>query len=348
MHDHFLLNLFSETQPRRSRIIYCVLKNEMTVSAEYWALRYDLLCYTRVMPDLDRSEFEKKMHRLTTKGLLIEVEDGVYRLSENGVLARTQYQEEHYRLRHPEVFVYYQVANFAQVMQLANQVVSEWSYGNKVYYPMQLEQQLMAFVKRWFQQQNKETLVDEWTQVITDFLDTLPDEEADRFVATWSGHETVGLANHQLSLPESWDDWDGIMWQRDIYAALLKYLEDKSDTPLNELVQSTVALSGPLTKVQKSLAGIQSGVPTEIIAQKQHLKIGTVREHFLTAAIWLPMNAFPYERFLTDDIKTYLSQKLTGSMDKWRFTTVRQSGDPYEFLLFRLYQIWLTKQEAKV
>lgn len=348
MHDHFLLGLYAVEQPRRSRIVYCVLKNEMTVSTEYWALRYDILPYTRVLPDLLRTQFEAQMTRLVQSGALLETEKGVYVRTSVGDDLWQQYQVDHYQLQHPEIFVRYKVTAFNQTMLLAQQIMSEWSYGNKTYYPMQIEQQQMAFVKRWFQQQDKDTLLDQWLTATTAFLSTLEQAEANRFVATWSGHEVIGLTNQQLDLPDTWDDWDATMWQRDMFATWLAYLEKTDVNPIHELVSLVAQLSGPLTKVQKSLAGLQAGLNEEMIAQQQHLKVGTVREHLLTAAIWLPLADFPYERFITPQVKAYFEEKLTGPIDCWRFTTIRLTDDPYEFLVFRLYQIWLTKQEVTV
>lgn len=347
MHKQFLLGLYAVDQPRRSRIVYAVLKNELTVSAEYWGLRYDLLRYTRLLPALTKKQFELYMHSLVSAGALREVETGMFVRTEVGTDMWQQYQREHYQLRYAEVFGRYNVAHFAQVMLLANQVVSEWSYSNKTYYPMQIDQQQMAFVKRWFQEQEKSVLVPQWTTELHAFLGTLDAAEANQFVATWSGHDVVGLTASQLSLPETWDEWDMTMWQRDIYARWLKYLETEEPNLLHALVQLTARLSGPLAKAQKSLAGLQAGLAEEEIAQQQGLKLGTVREHLLTASIWLPLEAFPYERFLTAPVLTYFEQTLTGDVDQWRFSMVRLSDDPYEFFVFRLYQIWLTKQEAK-
>lgn len=346
MHDHFLLGLYAPNQARRSRIVYCVLKNEMTVSAEYWALRYGILRFTRVFPDLLRTDFEAQMTRLVQSGALIETEKGMYVRTNVGDDLWKIYQREHYQLQYPEVFVHYKVTAFSQTMLLAQQIMSEWSYGNKTYYPMQIEQQHMALVKRWFQQQDKTTLLDDWLVATTNFLSTLEEQDANRFVATWSGHDVVGLTNQQLDLPDTWDDWDAIMWQRDLFAAWLAYLENVQPNPMHDLVKVIAQLSGPLTKVQTSLAGIKSGLSEEIIAQQQHLKVGTVREHLLTAAIWLPLDEFPYERFITPQVKKYFMDTLSGSIDNWRFASIRLSDNPYEFLVFRLYQIWLTKQEA--
>lgn len=347
MNPHFLLELFSAQQPRRSRIIYAVLKNEMTVSAEYWALRYNILRFARVLPELTKKQFDQFIKQLVKQGALKEVDEGIYIRTSTGDDLLVTYHREHYQLRYMDVFVNYNVANFAQVMLLTNQVISEWSYANKAYYPMQINQQQMAYVKMWFQQQDKATLVETWTKAVSDFLKTLDEHEANQFIATWSGHEVIGLANSQLELPVTWTEWDSMMWQRDIYAKWLRHLETNDVAPLRALVDLVARLSGPLSKVQRSLAGLQAGYQEDVIAQHQHLKLGTVREHFLTAAIWLPLSVFPYEQFLTDEVKRYFEETLTGSIDTWRFTMVRMTGDPYEFLVFRLYQIWLTKLEVE-
>lgn len=345
MHEYFFLGFYTADQPRRSRIVYAVLKNEMTVSAEYWALRYHILDYVRVLPELSKWQFDGVMKKLVSQGAVQEVDPGMYIRTAKGADLWRDYQKEHYELTEPTMFVQYNVTHFAQVMLLVNQVISEWSYGNKSYYPMQINQQHMAFVKQWFQNQDKTTLVNDWLTMTSSFLSTLDDEEANRFVSTWSGHDVIGLTSSQLDVPTTWTDWDAMMWQRDMYAKWLHYLEEKNEPLLSDLIMKVSKLSGPLTKVQRSLAGLNAGFSDEEIAQQQQLRTGTIREHLLTAAIWLPMNEFPYDVFLTEQVKTYFDEKLSGPIDSWRFTTVRLTDDPYEFQVFRLYQIWLTKQE---
>ena len=76
------------------------------------------------------------------------------------------------------------------------------------------------------------------------------------------------------------------------------------------------------------------------------MKIGTVREHLLTAAVWLPKTDFPYDLFLTPETLRYLQEHLAGNIDDWQFADIRTSDNPDEFFVFRLYEIYLTKQGA--
>nr|WP_239517529.1 helix-turn-helix domain-containing protein [Weissella uvarum] len=98
--------------------------------------------------------------------------------------------------------------------------------------------------------------------------------------------------------------------------------------------------------IKASYEAAKAGQTLPEIAQHRKLKLGTVQEHLLTAAIWLPFAEFPYDSYLTPAVTDYLAQHLTDAdIDQWRFNMVRTSDDITEFFLFRLYEIWQTKQE---
>ena len=57
------------------------------------------------------------------------------------------------------------------------------------------------------------------------------------------------------------------------------------------------------------------------MVKSRRLKVGTIREHLLTAAIWLPMNDFPYKNYLTPDVVSYFEEnwlaQLTNGNLQW-------------------------------
>jgi uncharacterized protein YpbB len=232
-----------------------------------------------------------------------------------------------------------------QAFWLANQVVSEVAYSNKKYYPLQIDPRTMLTVKTWYGNMNSPRLVATWALTIQRFLQRRPKEDADRLVATWVGHETPGLNFEQLGFPATWTEDDFYFWQIDQYAIWSEELQRGANTPL-KLLWDLVAHRPLLpNSVQASYNGVIAGRPMDEMVQSRRLKIGTIREHLLTAAIWLPMNDFPYKNYLTPDVVAHFEQHLTGPINDWEFSMVRTSDDPLEFFLFRLYEIYLTKQE---
>ncbi|MBS0950512.1 helix-turn-helix domain-containing protein [Weissella minor] len=349
MKAEFLLTLFSKQQPRRSHVIYALLKQQTTGSTEYWGLRYHLLDWIGLLPQLYKQDYENMLQDLMSERCLRQSEKGLYILTDKGELVAKCYAEEHYLLQLPLERYTYQTAPFMQLFLLANQVVSEWSYQNRHYYPMQIGLRQQQLIKQWFKRQDRESLLDAWKSDLTGFLESLSDKQADRLAASFVGHTHAGLNFDQLNFPKTWGDFDFYLWQLDKYTELIQYMEThfSKDNPMVQLYAFVGKKPRLSDSVQASFMAAKQGASFQDIAQQRHLKLGTVQEHLLTAAIWLPLSAFPYERYLTDDVKKHLTEHLPDQdIDNWRFKMVRESSDIQEFFNFRLYQIWLTKQET--
>lgn len=352
MVTEFLITLFSSVQARRQRVIFGLLKRRLTVSTEYWGLRYNLLVYVGLLPHLDKNTFDQTIEQFVQQALLVEVGKGTnqFLLTQKGVAAKQIYQEKHYQIKYMNMATQplTNVRDFQQAFWLANQVVSETSYHNKRYYPLQVDLQTKNLVKYWYKQVSKEGMIDEWVTTIANFLKLLSPITANQLAATWVGHQTPGLNLAQLGLPVTWSEMDFYLWELDLFAYWQNQLISGQDSQqaLVKLWRLTQRQSLVSSGIQTTLQQTKQGMAATTISEHRHLKIGTVREHLLTAAIRLPQDEFPYHLFLTSDVMTYLAQHLDGDIDKWRFTDVRASDNPWEFFMFRLYEIYLTKNEV--
>lgn len=350
MVNEFLITLFSSVQARRQRVIFGLLKRRLTVSTEYWGLRYNLLTYVGLFPHLDQHIFDQQIAQFVEQALLIEIgtDTNQFLLTDKGQAAKQAYQAKHYQIQYMTIATQplSNVRDFQQAFWLANQVISESAYQNKRYYPLQVDLQTKNLVKRWYRKVYQNDIISEWVTGITEFLKQLPPITANQLAATWVGHQTPGLNLEQLGLPTVWTAIDFYLWELDLFAYWQQFLSQKQDNKqalvtLWQLTQRQTFLS---PGIQTTVQQVYQGVSMTTISQQRHLKIGTVREHLLTAAIRLPKQNFPYDLFLTRDVVAYLQNHLDGSIDEWRFTDVRTSDDPLEFFLFRLYEIYLTKK----
>jgi uncharacterized protein YpbB len=346
MTDDFLITLFSATEPRRNRVIFGLLKNTTTVSTLYWGLRYQLLAIVGLLPNLTMAAFDKRLNKLVTDGLLVAVEDGIYVLSSAGLEAQATFAERHYLPQHLDAMQQFDVPAFMQGFLLANQVVSEAAYNNRRYYPLQIDAKIMLTVKQWFINMNSPRLTESWVMHIQRFLQKLPQVDADRLAASWIGHQTPGQNFNQLGFPKSWTNEDYYFWQMDQYALWSETLQRGVNSPLKLLWVALKDKSVIPPSAQASLTGVISNRPMDEMVKSRRLKIGTIREHLLTAAIWLPISDFPYQKFLTPEVVSYMQTRLAGDIDSWDFKAVENTGDPEEFFLFRMYEIYQTKREA--
>ncbi|KRN33381.1 helix-turn-helix domain-containing protein [Weissella halotolerans] len=344
MADAHVLTLFSATQARRSRVLYGLLRKQATVSTEYWGLRYGLLSIAGFLPQLKKEQFDQAVATWQQAGALSMVSPGQYRLTTMGQAKRSEFEQVHYQPRFFSAWQKYQVGHFRDVFLLANQVLSEWAYHNRHYYPLQIQPADMFAVKHWFMQAKSPQLIQEWADQLAAFLKTLAPKEADQWIATWPGHQIAGLNDDQVQLPSHYDELDYWAWQTDMYVSLLVWLATtKQQGPLTDFAQHFAQPRGLSSSARQTLSAVEAGWSLSAISQKRGLKVGTIREHLLTAAIWLPLADFPYALFLTERIRAYFQQRLVGSIDEWTFARVRQTDDPHEFFLFRLYEIHETK-----
>ncbi|MDR3190880.1 MAG: hypothetical protein LBT80_06695 [Lactobacillaceae bacterium] len=347
MTDDFLITLFSKQQPRRNRVIFSLLKNQKSVSHLYLGLRYELLSITGIMPELQLPDYEARLQKFVKAGLLVATEPGIYQLTELGAKAQQTYAEQHYLPQQLNTMLNFDIVNFRQGFLLANQVVSELAYQNKRYYPFQTDLKTMLLVKQWVKQVNNPNLVGAWYSIIKNWLETLSAQEADFFVSTWLGHQTPGLALAQLDLPATWNQLDRRFWELDLYAKWVATLNTTSNSPLKLLWQVLVPKSILPVSAKKSFDGLLHDQSVAQLSQALRVKESTIREHWLAAAIWLPVEVFPYAKFLTPSLTAEFAEQLTGPIDTWEFATVHKTDDPSEFMYFRLYQIYQSKLGAK-
>lgn len=343
MIDNFLITLFSVQQARRKRVLFGLLKNQLTVSTLYGGLRYQLLAYIGLLPTLEITAFDQAIEQLVATGKLQVLETVEYILTATGQAEKEAYQVAHVQPSYAQTETRLEIPLLLEAFLLANQVVSEFSFHNKHYYPLQFGLAVNNLVKTWFRQQDRATLAQRWHASMVKFLQTLSDEEAERWVALLAGHHTPGALWDDLNLPSTWGPLDLQQWQMN---KLVDWLaQAQPDEPLVALQQLVQNEAGLPRSVGQTLQSMLNGQPLEQIAQQRHLKIGTIREHILTAAICLPKDVFPFQRVLRPAAIATLDQQLTGPADTWQYQQVRQTGEPAEFFIFRLYSIWRLKEE---
>jgi len=347
MTPEFLLMCFDMKQPRRQRVIFGLLTNHLTVSTSFNGLAYQLFALINFQPQLTKEQYDLLIQKLIKQNALQEVEPGMFIKTDQGQKILEEAQLDHY---YPRFFLYSGETNlfeFREMFLLANQAVSEYSFQNNKYYPISNRLKLRGLVKQWFQSQKQNDLTFNWVQELQRFLRTLTDWDADRLVNTWTGYQQPGLRADQLQFPMSWNDQDVYFWELDQYAKLVKFLEQAGNQYLlkqlwNLLKQTQQLLSSSMLQTYQAY---ENGIALDKISQIRRLKLGTVREHLLSAAIFMPFEQFDYQQLLTPELIAYFEGKLVGAPESWSFQQVRVTGAPDEFFYFRLYQIQQVKKE---
>lgn len=336
-----LMRFLSPTSPRRLRVIENILVGKRTVSTLYWGMRYHQLSWLGYEKKLSREVMDQAVHNLQTEGL-ITVEQTNAQLTQQGAVKQQKLLQKSYQPRHLNVRLVVDVETFWQRLLLATQVVSEQSYQNRQYYPLQTSWQVKQTIKRWFRQFHGTDLqtvfYNFWHDVFTD----LPSDQASFMSRLLVGHERPGDTLQQVSRDFQMSETEARLMEIDLICQLAKLVSQTANSSINALLaglnHSLVSASADQT-----LRSFMAGESLETISRKRSLKLSTVREHLLEAAIMLPKEQFNYQRILTPELVAQLESRLNGfPLDEWQFKQVE--GLPVDFWQFRLLEILRSKQ----
>lgn len=342
-----ILILFSSSsQWRRSKAIKNILIGRRTVSNLYWALQYGLLedfgSLHGALPDnIDQAVTKLKQTELVKADSELQI-----LLTEKG----SDYQSK-LLASLPELTLFawsarYDVFRFSKRLNLAIQIVSEYSYSNNHYYPQTIGLLDSQLIKKWFIQNKADHLPVYLYSMLNHFLEKLSrDEFAEIFTQNLSGHHLSGQTDAQIGQTQGKSPTVISLTKLLLYTQLLTELLSKPNSKLQPLTQG---LARPV--ISNSAAETFTmfchypGLTIAKIAQKRHIKLTTAYEHLLEAAIVLPQSDIPFQRLLNPKLEQKLSAIQPNDLGEWPFRVASEQVDKLDFFNFRLFQIKQLKQ----
>lgn len=338
-----LLQLLSDQQARRLRVIENLLRGRRTVSTLYWGLRYDLLYLLDLDKSLDRGQLDASAQVLVDHHWAAWADDQQprLRLTAAGVTRRDQQPRPDVSNRADWPQLNLQAAR--QRLLLAVQVVSEYAHQTKRYYPLTVDLPTRQAVRIWFHQQRDATLPQRVLTALQTDLDQLPVLVAQATTAGLTGHQQPGLTNQQLGEQLDRTAWQVYLMHVTAVVQIARSAKEPAH-PLHTLLAPT--WDQPVTRsAQATLATVQAGTSLDQTAQQRKIKPSTVREHLLEAAIMLPVTAIPYEQLLPVGDRERLLAALPTLIDDWEYTALSPALQArYDFFTFRLLAIWQDKR----
>ncbi|KRL01230.1 helix-turn-helix domain-containing protein [Liquorilactobacillus capillatus] len=336
-----LLYFFSTTQPRRPAVIRQVLLNKRTVSNLFWGLRYGILDWLATYPQLQREQFDAVIKTMLVKGWLIEEKQGL-RLSLAGLNQSQAFEKKHYRITKPFLFSRLKTPLWHEVLQLLVQVVSETSYQNKQYYVVNSSMQARVIIKQWYQKYYCKNLGQQLGNQLLEFLKQMNSSDADLFMQLFSGHKVIAKTAEQLAYNSTYTGADIENLGRDLGSQLIDFLA-KGTSIFKSLAQALLKQNLLAQSTLETYKLYQAGIPLARIGKMRNLKAGTVSEHLLEAAIFIP--EFDFKRLLTPQDYVLFNKIFQGEIDNWRYEKIQQADPQSSFTKFRLYQIEQSKVE---
>lgn len=334
----YLLTLLSDQQPRRIRVVENVLKNKKTVANLFWAKTYNILPWLGAAPHLERRKYELTLQEFR-KNQWLQSDQKMLQLTEKGRVIRDQYRATHYW---PHFFDYYWVTNPKQIERrtlFAIQALSELAAGNKNYAPLAVTYDDAQAVKYWLLNHNL-NLIKEVEQECLNFGHDLAKVDvklAELFSSEMVGHHESGMPAVREANILGVEQEELAVMRRDLWLALGKWCLTHSGE-LTKLLRPLLSTSPLPHSAQLTFNAYQNGYPITKIAASRHLKISTIREHLLAAAILTP-DKVDWDQLLPSKARKKLSDIYTGPVSNWQYANAGKN-DPATFFYFRLFQIW--------
>ena len=182
MDEFRLLSFLSDQQPRRKRVVENILKGRRTVSTLFWGMRYGILDWLGYEKKLQRDTYDSVFDQLIQEQL-VEAVDQQFRLTEFGTARLNQLAKTHYQPQNLAVGQFYDSQLFQERLLLIIQVVSEYSFDNRQYYPQLASQANLQFAREWFRWFKINGTVDLFAKEIQDLLQNLNDDRLALLVA---------------------------------------------------------------------------------------------------------------------------------------------------------------------
>lgn len=333
--DQYLL-LMLTNQPRRFRVIENIVRNKRTQANLFWVLNYHLLNWLGSDLHLTQPDFNEWLVRQQQQGRLAV--DGDYAwLTAKGAELKRPLSEKLYQPHNGQWSWLINSFRFADRFLLAVQAASEAAHHHRHYVPLSISTTEMATVRNWLVHLPRLTAVEEELQELGQYLANQDQRLAELFAHRLLGYQTVGWTSFQaqqklgLSAEEiqvlNWDVWLGVASQ----------LKRHPQTSLGRLMGDLIAATPISNSAYQTLQDFQRGRTIQQIAQQRRLKISTVREHLLEAAIIVPQ-MLDWQRLLPAQLEQQIRQHYREPVAEWQFE--RHGSDPAkDFFTFRLCQI---------
>ncbi|KRL23368.1 hypothetical protein FC98_GL000093 [Lentilactobacillus kisonensis DSM 19906 = JCM 15041] len=312
-----------------------------TVSNLYWGLEYDLLSYFGVLRNFSLGDEQATIDALVRAKMVIVDEGLLYKLTPEGQDKKQELSNSLGATKELTTVVKYDIVRFSRRFIFAAQVISEYSYANSQYYPQTIGFFDDQLIKRWFIQNKERQLPQYFHDLLENFLTSLnSDLLANIFVQSLSGHKFSGETEEQIATETGLDPTIVQLQWLKLYAKLFLQLHDDRLTPLKLLLSD---LERPvMSKSAQQTFDLfisQNKFNPAKIAQVRGIKLTTVLEHLLEAAIIQPRGQFPFDRLLTSSLKTKLRDNQSKVDGEWQFQDAKAHIPELQFFQFRLFQI---------
>lgn len=331
--DYFILALFAHGYKVRPTTLFQLLKGRRTVSVLIYGYLYDSLSYLGIFPELKEDAFQKIMNELASKKCLQTFSDDEVQITEAGlILAQKKltllrnYPLDNYRFGRVDQETW-------RLLLFSVQVVSERSYKNSQYLPIETTPLYTIPLKRWLHGARQQPdFVAAYQQEWHFLLHKVGNHTAEQIVRQFSGHELLGETIQQVSEQRAYGLLEKHLQHR-IFTLIEAY---QSNCPwLWSLIEPNLERSRNQSML-KTKQSLDQGLSFGEIVQRRGVKASTIQDHLLELA--LIQADFPFQMFLEPNSRAFLAE-LSTDYRTWRYRELRGKFNELDYFTFRLYQL---------
>lgn len=334
-------------QPRRMAVLRNTVKNRRTVATLFWAQAYNLFSWLGAAPKLEQNDFDHWFEQMRQAGM-IQIADQMAWLTPAGLAEKEKFKKTRYQPHFGQWSWVTRVDQIAPRVLLASQAISEYAYQQKRYIPLNLSPGELYRVRRWFYHHTVK-ITDQWSREIQLIAATLAKTDqrlAQLLVFSLPGHLTPGWTLNQAAQALTVSVDETKVMERDVWLAVALMAQANPQSLMFELIGDRLHQSPISNSARQTLSLFQQGMSLAEISYRRHLKIGTIREHLLEAAIFVP-SQIDVSRLISVQHMLKLKQIYHGQPISWEFqapiehpqsTTAKMTNEE-AFFEFRLWQI---------
>ncbi|WP_086313143.1 hypothetical protein A5821_000711 [Enterococcus sp. 7F3_DIV0205] len=341
MEPSFILALFQHGYKARTSTLYHLLKGKRTSSVLLYGFIYENLRFFQLCPELSEKQFNDILDNLIQQKLLYQDIEGEVQISSKGMelIDRDRNrltQIDNYRFGKTDDIIW-------RLLQFTVQVVSNLSYANKNYVPLEqsplYQKQVKMYIKSMPKAQLIQTVKTEWTEIFS----KLPKDEADFFARQLSGYQQIGKTSFQLlgNQPKAFERY--LLKKEKLHHLLTTICLMPEGSFLKKLILQLVQQNENKSMSETSYY-LKKQLSIEALAQQRNVKISTIKDHLMELAL---TKEFPFEQFVSCETSHHL-MNYPKPYQNWVYRSVKQTSPKLDYFEFRLYQIQKLREEREL
>ncbi|OTN90476.1 hypothetical protein A5819_002976 [Enterococcus sp. 7E2_DIV0204] len=340
MEPSFILALFQHGYKVRTSTLYHLLKGKRTSSVLLYGFLYENLRFFQLFPELSEKQFDILLDNLVKQELLSKTSDSEVQITAKGLQSLTHEKDhyswiDNYRFGKTDEMIW-------RLLQFTVQVVSQLSYNNKNYLPLEqsplYQKQIKTYIKSLPKARLIETVKKEWSQIFS----VLPEEEADFFAQQFSGYQTIGKASFQL-MNEQETVFNRLLIKKEKLHHLIDTILLMPDVSFLKKLILPLVKQNENKSMNETARYLSTQFSIDALAVQRKVKLSTIKDHLMELAL---TKDFPFERFISQPTYACLRDYSKPYQD-WTYRVVKQENPEVDYFEFRLYQIQKLREERE-